>query len=158
MKQQARFRRLEIERLENRLGSLRTAENALRTPPTGGWVRAMRNALGMSVAQLAKRLNITRAAVYNLEKREVGRNVTLQQLDRAAAALGCEVQYALVPKKPLEQIIRDQARAKAEEYLQASNASMRLEAVGVQGPHFQTAVSSASSLTEALTDRMLWDK
>lgn len=157
MGKSARQRRLEIERLDKYLGNLRAAENVLRTPPSVGWIRSIREALGMSATQLAERLGVSRAAAYKLEDRESGRKVTLKQLDKAAEALGCDVWYALVPKESLEQMIRDRARDKAEEQLSAANASMGLEAEGVRGSDFVTAVTSASSYTEALTDRHLWD-
>ena len=157
MPQTARHRRLEIERLDKHLRSLEGAEDVLRARPSGGWIATIRKALGMSAAQLAERLGVSRAAVYKLEQRETGRNVTLKQLDKAADALGCEVLYALVPRSSLEQTIRDRARTKAERQLRAVNVSMGLEAEGVEDSDFAAAVSSASSYTEALTDRQLWD-
>jgi predicted DNA-binding mobile mystery protein A len=157
MGQPARQRRLEIERLDKHLRSLQIAESTLRTVPATGWIRTIREALGMSAAQLAQRLGVSRDAVYKLEERETGRNVTLKQLDKAAEALDCEVLYALVPRQSLEQTIRDRARHQAEQHLRATNASMGLEAEGVEANDFATAVSSASSYTEALTDRHLWD-
>jgi len=157
MGQSARHRRLEIDRLDRHLRNLVAAENTLRVPPSGGWVKTIREALGMSAAQLAKRLGVSRAAVYKLENRETGRNVTLKQLDKAAAALDCEVLYAFVPRQSVEQTIRDQAHRKAERQLRAANESMGLEAEGVEDSDFATAVSSAASYTEAVTDRHLWD-
>ena len=157
MGRSARNRRLEIDRLDRHLRSFGTAEDALRALPTGGWVRTIREVLGMSAAQLAVRLGVSRAAVYKLEDRETGRNVTLNQLDKAANALDCDVVYALVPRQPLEQTIRDRARKKAEQQLRSANASMGLEAEGVEDSDFATAVNLASSYTEALTDRHLWE-
>lgn len=153
----ARQRRLEIGRLDKHLRSLGAAEDGLRATPSGGWIATIREALGMSAAQLAERLGVSRAAVYKLEQREKGRNVTLKQLDKAAEALDCEVRYTLVPKQSLEQTIRDRARQKAERQLRAANASMGLEAEGVKDSDFAAAVNSASSYTGALTDRHLWD-
>lgn len=157
MGRSARNRRLEIDRLDRHLRSFGTAEDSLRVLPPGGWVKTIREALGMSAAQLARRLGVSRAAVYKLEDRETGRNVTLQQLDKAAEALGCEVVYAVVPRQSLEQTIRDRARRKAEQQLRSANASMGLEAEGVEDSDFSTAVTAASSYTEALTDRYLWE-
>lgn len=157
MGRSAQNRRLAIDRLDRHLRSLATAEDALHALPPGGWVKTIREALGMSAAQLAARLGISRAAVYKLEDRESGRNITLQQLDKAAEALDCKLLYAVVPRRSLEQTIRDRARQKAELQLRSANASMGLEAEGVEGSDFATAVTSASSYTEALTDRRLWE-
>ena len=157
MSRSARNRRLDIDRLDRHLRSLATAEDTLHALPPGGWVKTIREALGMSAAQLAARLGVSRAAVYKLEDRETGRNITLQQLDKAAEALDCKLLYAVVPRRSLEQTIRDRARQKAEQQLRSANASMGLEAEGVEGSDFATAVTSASSYTEALTDRRLWE-
>lgn len=157
MAQSVRYRRLEVNRLDKHFHRLRSAEKALRVQPIGGWVKTIREALGMSATQLAERLGVSRNAIYLLEEREGRRKTTLKQLDKAAAALGCDVVYTLIPNQSLEQTIRGRARIKAEAQLREANASMGLEAEGVQGDDFAAAVSSASSFTEALTDRQLWD-
>jgi predicted DNA-binding mobile mystery protein A len=111
----------------------------------------------MSATQLAKRLGISRVALYKLEEREASRSIALKQLDRAADAMDCDVFYAIVPRNTLEQSIRNQSRKKAETQLYKANVSMGLEAEGVEDKKFATAVSSSSSYTAALTDRYLWD-
>ena len=153
----ARFRRLEVNRLDNYFRRLKAADVVIQSAPAGGWVRAIRVALGMSVVQLAKRLGVSRAAAYALESREAKGNITLAQLYKAAAALECEVVYTLVPRESLERMIRDQARARAEAEMRAANASMGLEAEGVGGDAFLEVVTSASSYTEGLTNLNLWD-
>lgn len=68
------------------------------TPPRGGWVRAVRETLGMTQAQLAARLEITRQSLQGLETAEAERRVTLDSLDRMARAMQCRVVYAVVPE------------------------------------------------------------
>jgi predicted DNA-binding mobile mystery protein A len=70
-----------------------------RPPPKKGYINAIRKALYMSSAQLARRMGISQSGVSLLEKRERVSSVTLDTLDRAADALGCELHYELVPKK-----------------------------------------------------------
>jgi len=111
----------------------------------------------MSAAQIANRLNVSRAAIYKLEERESLRTVSLKQLDRAADAMECDVFYAIVPRGTIEQSIRARSRKKTETKLQLANVSMGLEAEGVKDKRFATAVNSSSSYTEALTDRYLWE-
>ncbi len=156
-RQTAGARRLEVSRLDNYFKRLRSVSKLLKWGPPRGRVNTIRKGLGMSAAQLARRLGVTRAALYKLEEREVSRSITIKQLDKAADALDCEVVYALIPRKSLEQTIRDQTRAKAEARLRKANLSMGLEAEGVQGKELATAVTSASTYTEALTNRLLWD-
>src|SRR5687767_9154202 len=82
-------------------------------PPRAGWIRALRESLGLSAEQLALRIGVTKRAVLALEEREFARTISLQSLDRLAAGLGCEVVYAVVPKRSLEQMIEDQSRIAA---------------------------------------------
>ena len=97
--------------------------------PRSGWVRAMREALGMSQAQLATRAGISRATVQKLELAEGRRRITLDSLDRLAAALGCQVAIALVPHGgSLEGLREHAANAKAETLLCFAAAAAAEEA------------------------------
>src|SRR5450432_871395 len=80
------------------------------TPPVRGWIKAVREALGMTTAQLAKRLGIKQPTVVALEQSEAKGSIELATLRRVAEALDCTLVYAFVPKKPLEAIVRDRAR------------------------------------------------
>jgi predicted DNA-binding mobile mystery protein A len=111
--------------LDKKLNPLMNAE-AFARPPRG-WVKAIREALGMTTAQLAKRLGISQPSAVGLEKAETAKVITLQTLERAARALDCTLVYALVPRKPLETIVRERAREKARERLRTISHSMSLE-------------------------------
>jgi predicted DNA-binding mobile mystery protein A len=95
--------------------------------PPRGWVKAIREALGMTTAQLAKRLGISQPSAVGLEKAEAAKVITLETLERAARALDCTLVYVLVPRKPLETIVRERAREKARERLRTISHSMSLE-------------------------------
>ena len=153
----ASSRRLEVGRLDEYFQTLKAETGFSRQAPPHGWIRAMREALGMSAVQLAKRLGVSRGALYKLEEREASRGIALKQLDRAANAMDCDVFYAIVPRDTLEQSIRNQSRKRVERQLYKANVSMGLEAEGVKEKRFATALSSSSSYTEALTDRYLWE-
>jgi len=99
--------------------------------PRAGWVRAIREALGMSGAQLAARLNVTRQTIRDLEQSEATGKITLDSLNRLAGALGCRVVYALVPEKPLREMQRERARALADSLVKSVSHSMALEAQSV---------------------------
>ena len=100
-------------------------------PPRGGWVRAIREALGMSAQQLGARVRVTRQTVENLERSEAQGKITLDSLNKLASALGCRVVYALVPEKPLAEIQHDRAREIAEGLMKSASHSMSLEAQSV---------------------------
>ena len=102
------------------------------TPPRGGWVRAIREALGMTQAQLGERVQVSRQSVQDMEKAEAERRITLDSLDRLARAMGCRVVYALVPENgSLDDLRTRRADALAEALLKPTDHSMKLEAQGV---------------------------
>lgn len=102
------------------------------TTPRGGWVRAVREALGMTQGQLAARIGITRQSLQDLERAEANRRITLDSLDRLAKAMGCRVVYSVVPEGgSLDDLRARRAKALAEALLKPTEHSMKLEAQGV---------------------------
>jgi predicted DNA-binding mobile mystery protein A len=95
--------------------------------PPKGWLRAVRDALGMTTAQFARRLGVSQPRIVELEQSEVSGGVTLNTLQRAAEALGCRLVYALVPDQPLEDTVRARAQLIAARQAGAVEHSMRLE-------------------------------
>src|ERR1700727_1657557 len=79
--------------------------------PVKGWIKGIREALGMSTAQLAARLKIKQPSLVTLEQSEAKGSIELATLRRVAEALDCTLVYALVPNKPLETMVRGRARA-----------------------------------------------
>lgn len=101
--------------------------------PRGGWLRAIREALGMSTSQLANRVGVTQQAIVKFERNEAAGKITLASLERVARALGCRVTYAIVPEKSLAEIRRARAVAVADSLVKPVAHSMKLEAQGVKG-------------------------
>ena len=101
------------------------------TVPRGGWLRAIREALGMTSAQLASRLGVAQQAIAKFERNEAAGKITLESLGRVAAALDCRVTYAVVSRKPLADMRRARALAIAESLTKPVAHSMKLEAQGV---------------------------
>lgn len=113
------------KQLDKRLNKLRNSD-ALSRPPRG-WIKAIREALGMTTTQFGKRLGVSQSTALGFEKSEVSKGITLETLERAARALNCRLVYALVPSKPLELLVEDQARELAKKRLRATSHSMALE-------------------------------
>src|SRR5262245_24223753 len=103
------------QQLDKRIAALRPLTGMAK--PHRGWVRAIRETLGMTTRQLADRMGISQPTLVRLEKSEAAGTITLTSLERAAQALGCRVVYALVPLKPLTETVEDRALALAEEQL-----------------------------------------
>lgn len=111
--------------LDARLSRLRPAEQY--TPPRSGWVRAIRDALGMSAADLGRRMGITGPAVSALERNERDSAARLDTLRRAAAALDCTLVYTFVPNSTLEDTRRQRAEQLARRQLSHVATTMALE-------------------------------
>ncbi|HEY4923545.1 MAG TPA: mobile mystery protein A [Roseiarcus sp.] len=104
-----------------------TASHAtLQTPPEG-WMRTVRKALGMSGAQLAKKMGVTRARVAQAEHAELSGGATLKSMQTAAKAMGCRFVYAIVPDGRVEDLILAQARRKAMALVGAASTHMAFE-------------------------------
>jgi predicted DNA-binding mobile mystery protein A len=95
-------------RLDQRFEPLRNSRNLL-TPPPVGWIRVIRDAIGMTAAQLAKRLGVSQQRALVIEQAETSGSITLASLARAADALDCELIYAVVPRTSLERLVEDRA-------------------------------------------------
>ena len=96
-------------------------------PPVRGWIRAIREALGMSTTDLALRLGTSKQAVSGLERSEQDGSIQLGTLRRAAAAMDCTLVYALVPNDSLEHIVDRRARDVALSHLGRVRQTMLLE-------------------------------
>jgi predicted DNA-binding mobile mystery protein A len=116
--------RLARKQLDRRLGPLR--EIALVAPPKG-WIKAIRESLGMTVRQLAARMGVAPSRIPVIEKAEVTGSTTVKTLRHAAAALNCTFVYAFVPIEPLEDILRERVVQKARSDVSRLDHTMRLE-------------------------------
>lgn len=99
---------------------------ALRVP-SEGWLRTVRKALGMSGAQLGRRMGVTRARIAAAEQAELTGGITLRSMQAAAEAMGCRFVYAIVPPQSVEDMVTAQARKKALAVVGTVSRHMALE-------------------------------
>ena len=111
---------------QDKVNSAATKLRKVSTPPEG-WLRTARKALGMSVAQLGRRLGVTRAHVNNTEKCELNGSLTIKTLQSMAEAMGCRLVYAVVPEHDVEKILAARAKKKAMKMVEEANKHMALE-------------------------------
>lgn len=130
MYNQSNSKALARRHLDDRLSGLRSPNKMTRPPK--GWLRAIRDALGMTTRQLARRADVSQSTVTSWEQSESRETITLGKLREAAEALNCELIYALVPRKPLEQQVQGRAAQVADRQLGRTHHTMRLEAQGLR--------------------------
>lgn len=122
--------------------------------PASGWIRAIREALGMSTRELADRLDISHQGLAQIERTERDGVVQVDTLRRVAHALGCRVEYVLVPEAPLEEMVRSRAREKARQMLEPTTRSMHLERQGVPDDRVEDHVDDLAD--DIIDKRGLW--
>ena len=148
------LRALQRRQLDRKVAPIRGLGNI--GSPRKGWIQAIRTALGMSAAQLGKRLGITRQAVLDMERREAEETITMGRLRDAAEAMNCQLLIAMLPRTTLEDAVRRQAASKAIGDRERLLHSMRLEGQ-------ESGVDEALDMNERLESwltrhhRRLWD-
>jgi len=116
--------------------------------PPRGWIRAIRECLGMPTSFLARKLDVEQSTVTRYESSEATDAITLKTLSRIAEALDCELVYALVPKKQISQIIKDRATEIARKEINPIAHSMSLESQS-------TTLEERENLINNLTEQLL---
>lgn len=133
--------------------SLAPFRNAPRRPPAKGWIRALRDALGMTAEQLGERMGTSQPSVQRLELSEAEGTIQLSSLKKAAAALDCEVVYALVPRRTLKDLYEAEAAKVARRELGLIGHTMALEDQAVDEDEDERL---RRFIAEELDPRELW--
>lgn len=116
---------LRLEQLQTSVSDF--AGLSARKPPPSGWLKLIRQALGLTERQQAQRIGISASTLHKSEQAESDDRISLGQLRKLADALDCELVYAIVPRRPLTQVVHDRARAIALEEVGGVAHSMSLE-------------------------------
>ena len=140
-----------VDRAVEQIGSLQI--------PSEGWLTTMRKALGMSVPQLARRAGVTKAAIYQAERKEREGGITIRQMEKLADSLDGRFVYAIVPADgDIRDRLRVQARAKAEAIVRRASSHMALEKQSLTN---EQIVQETERLANRLVDDMpsdFWDE
>ena len=139
-----------VDRAVEQIGSLQI--------PSEGWLTTMRKALGMSAPQLARRAGVTKAAIYQAERKEREGGITIRQMEKLADSLDGRFVYAIVPAHgDIRDRLRVQARAKAERIVRRASSHMALEKQSLTN---EQIVQEMERLANRLVDDMpsdFWD-
>ena len=127
-------------------------------PPPTGWIKAIRNAIGMSMLQLGKRLSITKQSVQDIERREKDGSISLKALREAARALDMQLIYGFVPNDgSLEELIDRKAKELATQIVQRTSNSMKLEDQENSKQRIEKAIEERATIIKNEMPKTLWD-
>ncbi len=143
------FSTLRRRQLDDQLADLRTRPLPIR--PRQGWLRTIREGLGMSLRQLGERAGMTKASVAQMEGREAEGTITLNSIRKLASAMEADLHYFVVPRRGLEETVRARAEFLATRLAEEVSASMALEDQA-------TSVDRLRELIEHHTRRLLDDE
>ena len=126
--------------------------------PKNGWIKAIREALGMTTAQLGERMNVAASNISILENREIAKTTTLETMERAATAMGCKFVYALIPDISLESVVQAQSEKSAKALIQEIHHHMKLEKQKVNSEVEKEQVKELAEEILTNMDSRLWRK
>jgi len=152
----AKHKNLAREQLDEtlkRFGPLKTI-----VPPRKGWIRAIRDAIGMTGEQLAKRLGVNKQRVSRIERDEKLGKVTIKTLRNVAEGMDCIFVYGFVPRDTLEQTVRNQAISVAIKRMARSNQMMRLEKQELGEKEKEKALKELILDITSTMPKSLWDE
>lgn len=148
---------LQVQQLDRKLVDIVKVSAQLQ-PPTKGWIRAIRSTIGMSMAQLGKRLELTRQSINDYEKREVTGAITLDKMTALAEAMDMHFIYGVVPKDgSIAGLIDRKATEIAREVVGRTSVSMRLEDQQVTADRQAAAIQERKKEIISKMPKYLWD-
>lgn len=150
----ATSKKLVIEQMDQKMTSFRRVSDL----PTGGWLKSIRTALGMTLHQCAGRMGITASSVKATEQREASGAITIKGLRSAGEALGMDLVYGFVPKgESLAQMIEQKAMTAARNIVMRADTTMKLEDQQVKKERLKKAIAELTEEIKREMPRYLWD-
>ncbi|MEO7177184.1 MAG: mobile mystery protein A [Saprospiraceae bacterium] len=147
---------LQLQQLNNKMRGFASLTQ-LAMPPTG-WIKAIRNAIGMSMLQLGNKLNVSKQAVQDIEKREKEGSITLKSLKEIARALDMQLVYGFVPNDgSLEALIERKAKDLATQIVMRAATTMSLENQSNSKKRIEKAIKERTDEIMYEMPKILWD-
>jgi len=147
---------LQIQQLNSKMLAFAPLQK-VALPPTG-WIKAIRNAIGMSMLQLGKQLSITKQSVQDIERREKDGSISIKALREAARALDMQLIYGFVPNDgSLEALIDRKAKELATQIVQRTSNSMKLEDQENSKQRIEKAIEERATIIKNEMPKTLWD-
>jgi predicted DNA-binding mobile mystery protein A len=147
---------LQIQQLNSKMLAFASLQKV--APPPTGWIKAIRNAIGMSMLQLGNRLSITKQSVQDIERREKNGSITIRALREAAKALDMQLVYGFVPNDgSLELLIERKAKELASQIVMRTNTTMKLEDQENTKQRIEKAIQERTITIKNEMPKTLWD-
>ena len=140
---------LRLRQLDRTLASFRAAVAVPR--PQKGWIRVIREAMGVSAGEVGRILGTSRQLPLQFEKAEADDSITLKSLRKVADALDCDLVYALVPRAG--SMREDRPRAVARKRAPGAERTPALKGKAVK--RIDAAVGVEAPAPSAATDENL---
>jgi predicted DNA-binding mobile mystery protein A len=128
------YQSIRLRALDDSIATVRNTPQLRR-----GWLRAVREALELSLEEVSKKTSMSRQNINQLEQSEASGKITLDSLRRLADAMDCNLVYAIVPRdktfaalanqvaRRKSQLKEDRARRRATKLIEAVDQTMALE-------------------------------
>ena len=147
---------LQVQQLNTKMLSFAILQE-VTIPPTG-WIRAIRTAIGMSMRQLGKKLNVTKQGIMDIENRERDGSITLKSLREIARVMDMQLVYGLVPNDgSLDALIDKKAVEVAKHVVMRSAQTMTLEDQANSTIRIETAIRERAEAIKSEMPKILWD-
>jgi predicted DNA-binding mobile mystery protein A len=147
---------LQLQQLNSKMQGF-TALKQVAMPPTG-WIKAIRNALGMSMQQLGAKLNVSKQGVMDIEKREKEGSITIKSLREIAHALDMQLVYGFVPNDgSLDALIEKRATKLATQIVMRTAHTMKLEDQANSKKRIESAIRERAAALKNEMPKILWD-
>lgn len=147
---------LQIQQLNTKMLAYASLQKV--APPPTGWIKAIRNAIGMSMLQLGNRLSITKQSVQDIERREKDGSITIKALREAARAVDMQLIYGFVPNDgSLELLIERKAKELATQIVMRTNNTMKLEDQENTKQRIEKAIQERTTIIKTEMPKTLWD-
>jgi predicted DNA-binding mobile mystery protein A len=148
--------RLLIAQLDEKLKPFSDIEKS--SVPAIGWIKTVRIALNMTMAQLGTRIGITRQGINQIEQSEARGTISLNALHEIGEALNLKFVYGYVAKDgSVAQLVNVQAERVATKIVMRTYNSMILEEQGINEEKIKDAISELTEEISSDVKRILWD-
>jgi predicted DNA-binding mobile mystery protein A len=147
---------LQIQQLSSKMQGFAILTQVV--PPSTGWIKAIRNTLGMSLQQLGNKLSITKQSAQDIERREKEGSITIKALKEVANAMDMQLVYGFVPKDgSLDALIDRKAKELATQIVLRTSHTMKLEDQENSKKRIKKAIEERAATIKNEMPKFLWD-